>query len=96
MTMQALRDMWAGIWSRITGEPVLTLAIVQMALALAVSFGLGWTGEQVGAVVAFTAALLGWIARRQVTPLSAPSLPEGTMVEVVTPKGEPNRTAVVV
>lgn len=56
------------IWSRITGEPVMTLAIIQMALALAVSFGLQWTGEQVGAVVAFSAAVLGWVARSKVTP----------------------------
>jgi hypothetical protein len=86
----------AGIWSRITGEPVLTLAIVQMALALAVSFGLQWSGEQVGAVVAFTAALLGWVARRQVTPVAKPSLLEGTLVNVITPAGQPDRTAVAI
>jgi hypothetical protein len=56
------------IWSRITGEPVMTLAIVQMALALGVSFGLQLTGEQVGAIVALGAAILGWIARSKVTP----------------------------
>lgn len=66
--MQVLRDIWAGIWNRITKEPVMTLAIVQATLALAVSFGLGWSGEQVGAVVAFSAAILGWVARTQVTP----------------------------
>lgn len=66
--MTTLQDIWAGIWDRITGEPVMTLAIIQMALALAVSFGLQWTGEQVGAVVAFSAAVLGWIARSQVSP----------------------------
>jgi hypothetical protein len=59
----------AGIWSRITSEPVMTLAIVQAALAVAVSFGLGWTGEQVGGVVALSAATLGWIARSRVTPV---------------------------
>ena len=63
-----MRTIWDGIWSRITGEPVMTLAIIQMALALAVSFGLGLTGEQVGAVVAFSAAILGWIARSKVSP----------------------------
>lgn len=83
--MNALRSAWAGIWARITGEPVLTLAIVQMALALAVSFGLQWSGEQVGAVVAFTAAMLGWVARRQVTPVSAPTLQQGTLVNVTAP-----------
>ena len=63
-----MRTIWDGIWSRITGEPVMTLAIIQMALALAVSFGLGLTGEQVGAVVVFSAAILGWIARSKVSP----------------------------
>jgi hypothetical protein len=64
-----MNDVLTGIWSRISGEPVMTLAIIQAALALAVSFGLGWTGEQVGAVVAFSSALLGWIARSKVSPV---------------------------
>ena len=66
---EVLRRIGAGIWARVTQEPVMTLAIVQAALALAVSFGLGWTGEQVGAVVALSAAVLGWIARSRVTPV---------------------------
>jgi hypothetical protein len=57
------------IWERITQEPVMTLAIVQATLAVAVSFGLGWTGEQVGTVVAFSAAILGWLARSKVSPV---------------------------
>ncbi len=64
-----MKRIWSGIWGRITGEPVMTLAIIQMALALAVSFGLQWTGEQVGAVVAFAAAVLGWVARSRVSPV---------------------------
>lgn len=56
------------IWDRITGEPVMTLAIIQAALALAVGFGLQWTGEQVALAVSFAAAVLGWIARSKVTP----------------------------
>ncbi len=67
--MNPIETVLRGIWSRITGEPVMTLAIVQMALALAVSFGLQWTGEQVGAVVAFAAAILGWVARSRVSPV---------------------------
>ena len=49
-------------------EPVLTLAVVQSGVAMLVGFGLAWTGEQVGLVVGFSAAVLGWIARSQVTP----------------------------
>ncbi len=92
--MTTLRDIWRGIWSRVTGEPVATLAIVQMALAMFVAFGLDWTGEQVGTVVALTAALLGWVARQQVTPLSEPVLPQGTIVEIVTPDGQPNKATI--
>ena len=66
--MATLKLLWLGVWDRITSEPVLTLAVIQASLGLAISFGLGWTGEQVGAVMAVSAAALGFIARRQVTP----------------------------
>lgn len=49
-------------------EPVMTMAVVQAALALAVSFGLDLTGDQVAAIMAFSAAVLGWIARSKVAP----------------------------
>lgn len=52
----------------IAGEPVLTLALVQSALALAVGFGLKLTPEQISLLLAFTSALLGFIARSKVTP----------------------------
>ncbi len=56
------------IWDRITNEPVLTLAVIQAALLMFVAFGLNWTSDQVALVGAFAAAVLGWLARRQVTP----------------------------
>lgn len=83
-----------GIWSRITSEPAFTLALVQAGLALAIGFGLKWTPEQMALALAFTAALLGWITRSQVTPLNSPSLPVGTRVEVVQPGDEPNTSQV--
>lgn len=49
-------------------EPALILAAVQAVIALVVSFGLDLTGEQVGALVAVTAAVLGVITRQKVTP----------------------------
>ena len=49
-------------------EPVLTLAVVQSAAAMLVGFGLEWSGEQVALFVGFMAALLGWLARSEVTP----------------------------
>jgi hypothetical protein len=51
-------------------SPVLTLAVVQSGVAMLVGFGLAWSGEQVGLVVGFSAAVLGWIARSQVIPKS--------------------------
>ena len=60
--------MWQAIKDRITKEPVMTLALLEAGLALAVGFGLNWTAEQLSLVVAFSAALLGWVARSQVTP----------------------------
>ena len=63
-----LQDFWGGIWGRIMDEPVLTLGLVQASILLATGFGLQWTVEQVALVGAFSAALLSWVARRQVTP----------------------------
>jgi hypothetical protein len=50
-------------------EPVLIMGAIQAGLALAVSFGLSLTAEQTGAVLAFSAAVLAVITRRQVTPV---------------------------
>ena len=53
------------LWNR---EPVLFMAVIQAALALAISFGIGLTAEQTGAIMAFSAAALGLITRQKVTP----------------------------
>ncbi len=50
-------------------EPALMLAFVEAALALAVSFGLDLTVEQVGAVRAVVAAATALLLRRQVSPV---------------------------
>ncbi len=44
------------------------LALIQTAIALVIGFGLNLTSEQVAAVMAFSAAILGFLARSQVTP----------------------------
>lgn len=49
-------------------EPILIMAALQAAIALGVSFGLHLSAEQIGALVAFSAAVLGVIARGKVTP----------------------------
>ena len=70
-----------GIIDRIKNEPVLTLALIQAGVAMAVGFGLQWSGEQVALFVAFASAVLGWIARAQVTPV-------GGVVDTYVDEGE--------
>ena len=55
------------MWGR---EPAMILGLIQAALALAMGFGLSLTTEQMGAVLAFTAAVLAVITRQQVTPVA--------------------------
>ena len=59
------------LWGR---EPAMILAVVQAALALFVVFGLRLSAEQIGAVLALTAAVLGLLTRSQVTPVASPRL----------------------
>lgn len=49
-------------------EPALILGLVGAVIALAISFGLDWSTEQVGAVMAATSAFLGLITRSVVSP----------------------------
>ena len=49
-------------------EPVMFMAVVQALLALLIAFGLNLTGDQVGAIMAFSAALLALVVRQNVTP----------------------------
>lgn len=53
-------------------EPVMWMALVQAALAAVVAFGLELTPEQIGVLLGFSAAVLGFIARQQVTPVETP------------------------
>lgn len=50
-------------------EPVLYLALAQAGLALIAGFGFDLTAQQIGLVMAFVAAVLGILARSQVTPV---------------------------
>lgn len=49
-------------------EPAMTIAVVQAVLVLLVSFGLSLSAEQTAAILAASAAVLGWITRSKVTP----------------------------
>lgn len=56
--------------NRVRREPVLVTALVQAVLGLLLAFGLDMTNEQVGSIMALTAALLAFVARRRVTPIT--------------------------
>jgi hypothetical protein len=66
--MNIIRDALRWVQSMLRDEPVLTLAVVQSGVACGVGFGLNWSGEQVALFVTFMAAILGWVARSEVTP----------------------------
>ena len=53
------------LWNR---EPAAILAALQAIIAVAVSFGLDLSAEQVGGILAATAAVLGLITRSKVSP----------------------------
>ena len=64
-----------------------TVTIVEAAIALAVSFGLNWSGEQVGLAMAVVIAVGNLIktiwARRKVTPVAEPRDNDGRKLEAL-------------
>lgn len=84
-------------------NPALLVGLVRAAMIFAVSLGVGITQEQqdsllvlVGAILAVLSLLLTGVTVSQTTPTANPVLPEGTVYEIVTPEGEPNRAGVAV
>jgi hypothetical protein len=57
------------LWKR---EPVAALAMIQTVLGLFLAFGVSLSQEQVGAIMAAAAAILGFVARTQVSPVAKP------------------------
>lgn len=57
------------LWNR---EPVAFLAMIQTVLGLVLAFGISLSQEQVGAIMAAAAAVLGFLARTQVSPTQNP------------------------
>lgn len=55
------------IWGR---EPAMVLALVQAVVALVVAFGLNLGPDQIGAILAVTAVVLGLITRTRLSPAS--------------------------
>lgn len=54
------------IWDR---EPAAFLSLVSAAISLVTAFGFDLSGEQVGAIMAFTAVVVGFITRSKVSPV---------------------------
>ena len=62
-----------GLFQQIKQEPVLFQGLIQALFPVLVAFGIfKVSGEQLGTLYAFTAALLSFFARTQVTPLANP------------------------
>jgi len=59
------------MYERIKQEPALVTALVQGFLALCISFGLGLTPEQVGSILAVTAAIVAVVLRQRVSPAAS-------------------------
>ncbi len=73
---------------RIKQEPVAFQAVIQMGLAMFVSFGLGLSGEQTGAIMAFTAAILAFFTRQHVTSNSETARQVGVALNTPVPERE--------
>jgi len=53
---------------KLRNEPALVVGVLQAVLALAVSFGLDLSADQVGGIMAVSAAVLAVLVRSRVTP----------------------------
>ena len=89
--------------SALLSNPALLVGLIRAVLILLVTFGVAISQEQqdatlmlVGSFLAVVSLVLTGVTMSKTTPVANPTLPEGTVVEVLTPEGQPNRTAVVV
>jgi hypothetical protein len=55
---------------KIRNEPVLITGLIAAIIALVTAFGLSLSNEQVGAINAVVVAILAFVARSKVTPVS--------------------------
>ena len=65
VTGEAMDTQPGTIWGR---EPAMALALVQAVIALVVAFGLNLAPDQIGAIHAATAVILGLVMRSRVSP----------------------------
>jgi hypothetical protein len=61
-------------------EPVAIAAAIRSLILCAVSFGLQWTPEQIGATMLAVEAVLALVTRSQTTPLSDPRDRDGNVL----------------
>ena len=70
------RDLLPGLeesmWKMIQQEPVAFQWLIQTVLTLGIAFGWKLNSVQMGAIVAVTAAILSFLTRSVVTPVSNP------------------------
>src|SRR5262249_54454911 len=64
-----MASLWASLWKLVRQQPVYCQGVIQAIIALAVSFGLSLSIEQVGSLTAVTAAVLAFVTQTQVTPI---------------------------
>jgi hypothetical protein len=58
------------MWQKIMHEPVAFQALLQALIAAGVAFGLKLTSQEMGAILAATAAMLAFLTRQAVTPIA--------------------------
>jgi hypothetical protein len=66
--LTTIRAVLGNLAALIRAYPVRAQAIIVAGLAVGTAFGLSWNGVQVGSVVALTAAVLGFLTEKAVTP----------------------------
>jgi hypothetical protein len=67
-----MQSVLSNLARNIKQEPVMFQGLVQATLGLFLAFGLKLSPQQIGGILAFSAAFLSWVTRIQVTPLMAP------------------------
>jgi hypothetical protein len=83
--------------TKLLADPALIVGLVRSILILLISFGVAITQAQQDSLLMFTGAalavmsiILTGVTRTLTTPVSNPTLPTGTTVEVITPAGQPD------
>jgi hypothetical protein len=74
-----------GLVAFIRGEPVLIMGGVQAGVGLACAFGLRLSGEQTGAIMIASAAVLSIICRQVVTPTATTPIPPDALARLARP-----------